>query len=135
MPRSRSRSDSRGRARDKSPPKRSRSRSPRGKRSPSPQTKIVVENLSRNVGEEHLKEIFSTFGVIKSSKLLFDTRINLPKGQGNVEYEKKEEAEEAIAAMDGAQVDGNIVAVKFLSKALPPPPPPPDRRSPPPRRP
>ncbi|EKX52804.1 hypothetical protein GUITHDRAFT_55523, partial [Guillardia theta CCMP2712] len=72
-----------------------------------------VENLTRNVGEAHLKEIFESFGKIKTSSLDFSERSNLPTGTGFVEYEKREEAEEAIAAMDGSQIDGNVVSVRF----------------------
>ena len=86
-----------------------------------------MQNLTRNVGSAHLKEIFGTFGEVKEAVLEMDERKRVPKGTAHVEYQRREEAEQAIAAMDGAQIDGNVISVRFqaepLAAALPPPPP------------
>ena len=78
--------------------------------SPGPQTtRLVVGNLTRNVSEEHIKEIFGHYGALKSVDLAMDKTVNLPKGFAHVEFEKHEEAEKAIEFMNGAQIDGNAV--------------------------
>lgn len=56
---------------------------------------------------------------IKEAALDMDDRRKVPKGSAFVEYEQREEAEQAVAAMDGAQIDGNLVSVRFQVKAEP----------------
>ena len=62
-----------------------------------------------------------------------DKAVNLPRGYGYVEFKMRADAEKALLYMDGAQIDGNVVKVKFapapgqkaavsLPKALPNPP-------------
>ena len=135
MARSRSRSprgtSPRAKARSRSPApadrkqdKNSASRSPARKENAPPangsNARVVVHNLTRNVRTEHLNEIFGTFGPIKEAGLDMDERKRVPKGSAFVEYDSRDAATEAIAAMDGAQIDGNQVSVRFLA-GLPPP--------------
>ena len=44
-----------------------------------------------------------------------DERRKVPKGTAVVEYESRDQATKAIAAMDGAQIDGNLVTVRFVA--------------------
>nr|CAD1829286.1 unnamed protein product [Ananas comosus var. bracteatus] len=39
--------------------------------------------------------------------------VNLPRGYGYVEFKKRADAEKALLYMDGGQIDGNVVRVKF----------------------
>jgi len=109
-----SRSPSRRRSRGSRTPPR-RSRSPRKKeRAPSPlPTKLHVGNLTRNVNEEHLKEIFGNWGKLKRVELVFDRKTVQSKGFAYLEFEANEEAVEAMARMDGAQIDGNVISVQY----------------------
>lgn len=83
------------------------------RRSPSPQPKkLHVGNLTRNVNEEHLREIFGLFGKLQRVELGWDRRTDLPKGFAYVEYEKHEHSLEAIKRMDGVRDDA------FLFRSL-----------------
>lgn len=53
-------------------------------------TRLVVGNLTRNVTEDHLNEIFSTYGKLKSVELAMDKAVNLPRGFAHVEYDAHE---------------------------------------------
>ena len=44
-----------------------------------------------------------------------DERRKVPKGTAVVEYESRDHATKAIAAMDGAQIDGSLIIVRFLA--------------------
>uniref|UniRef100_A0A452XK59 RRM domain-containing protein n=1 Tax=Aegilops tauschii subsp. strangulata TaxID=200361 RepID=A0A452XK59_AEGTS len=70
---------------------------------------------------------------MSSLYLLALIQVNLPRGYGYVEFKMRADAEKALLYMDGAQIDGNVVKVKFapapgqkaavsLPKALPHPP-------------
>ena len=79
-------------------------------RAPSPQpARLHVSSLTRNVTGEHIHEIFSTFGKVKSADLAMDRTVNLPRGFAYVEFEDRAEAEQAKAHMDGGQIDGNTI--------------------------
>ncbi|KAG0450151.1 hypothetical protein HPP92_026900 [Vanilla planifolia] len=94
------------------PPKRA---SPPRKVTPPVIESVVlhIDHLSRNVNEAHLKEIFSNFGEVVNVELSMDRNVNLPRGYGYVEFKKRTDAEKARLYMDGGQIDGNIVSVKF----------------------
>lgn len=97
-----------------------RSTSPkRRKRSPTPKPcKIHIGRLTRNVTKEHVTEIFSIYGIVKSVEMPTDrTQTHLSRGFAYVEYEKAEDAESAMKHMDG----GTIViflSILFLLKCL-----------------
>ena len=69
----------------------------------------MVGNLTRNVTEVHIKEIFAHYGPIKSVDLAIDRQVNLPKGFAHIEFEARDDAEKAMDYMNGAQIDGNVV--------------------------
>lgn len=57
--------------------------------------------MTRNVREEHLDEIFSRFGRVRRVVLERDQRVQLSKGEGTVEFERADDADEAQLCMDG----------------------------------
>ncbi|KAG6405183.1 hypothetical protein SASPL_132769 [Salvia splendens] len=86
----------------------------RGKASPAPESLVLhVDQLSRNVNENHLKEIFGNFGEVVHVRLAMDHVVNLPKGFAYVEFKIRADAEKAQLYMDGAQIDGKVVRAKF----------------------
>ncbi|KAI3980126.1 hypothetical protein MKX01_034732, partial [Papaver californicum] len=83
-------------------------------RKASPESLVLhVDQLTRNVNEGHLKEIFGNFGEVVNVELAIDRSVNLPRGYGYVEYKTRADAEKALLFMDGAQIDGNVVRARF----------------------
>lgn len=79
-------------------------------RNKSPETtRLHVGRLTRNVTEEHVREIFSLYGQIRHVQLAMDERVHLPKGYAFVDYADRQDAEKAKDYMDGGQLDGNIL--------------------------
>lgn len=72
-------------------------------------TRLVVGNLTRNVTEDHLREIFGTYGKLVSVDLAIDKAVNLPRGFAHVEFAALEDAQKAIDHMHEGQIDGNVV--------------------------
>lgn len=77
-------------------------------------TSLHVSNLTRNVKADHLKEIFSHFGLVKNVDLQADRKLNLSKGFAYVEFSSAQDAEKAQAYMDDGQLDGNKLKVTFV---------------------
>ncbi|KAF4655791.1 hypothetical protein FOL47_009278 [Perkinsus chesapeaki] len=82
---------------------------------------LRVTNLTRNVDQDHLKEIFGTYARVESVYLAVDD-----KGYAYVQFATREGAEEAFIHVDKGQIDGNVVKVVFVT----PPPPPPEKAQP-----
>ncbi|CEL95798.1 unnamed protein product [Vitrella brassicaformis CCMP3155] len=77
-------------------------------------TILNVSNLSRNVNDEHLKEIFGNYGDIKNVTIAVDKQVDLPKGYAYVEFDKRDAALEAKDMLNGGQIDGNPIKVEFI---------------------
>ncbi|CAD5115941.1 DgyrCDS4871 [Dimorphilus gyrociliatus] len=100
--------------------KRSRSASPRRRRrSPTPKpTKIHIGRLTRNVNKEHVIEIFSVYGTIKSVEILGDrVHPEFSRGFAYVEYEHSDDAAKAVKYMDAGQIDGQEISVATVYPA------------------
>ena len=48
-----------------------------------------------------------------------DRAFNFPRGYGYVEFKMRVDTENALMYMDGAQIDGNVVKMKFTLPARP----------------
>ncbi|KAF2747309.1 RNA-binding domain-containing protein [Sporormia fimetaria CBS 119925] len=75
---------------------------------------IVVENLTKNVNEGHLYEIFGNYGRIKDLKLPMNPVFNTNRGTAYILYEEIDDAERAIAKMHEAQLDGAKINVSIV---------------------
>ncbi|KAL8295964.1 hypothetical protein RB597_009019 [Gaeumannomyces tritici] len=116
---SRSRSRSRSRSGSLSPGRgrdtRMRSRSRGASKSPAPRnTKIVVERLTKNVNEDHLQEIFGTYGQIVDLDLPVNRQLGTNRGTAYILYAREPDAEAAIAHMHEGQIDGATVNVSIV---------------------
>ena len=72
---------------------------------------IYVGNLSRNVTEEDLKQVFEAFGDVESTKIIKDRYSGESRGFGFVEMPTKAEAQSAIDDMNGKELKGRMLKV------------------------
>jgi RNA recognition motif-containing protein len=73
--------------------------------------KIYVGNLSFNTDDDQLNQIFSPFGQISSARVIKDKFTGRSRGFGFVEMDNNEEADKAIAGLNGKEVDGRALKV------------------------
>ena len=73
--------------------------------------KLYVGNLSYNTDSSALGELFSAHGTVQSAEIISDRETGRSKGFGFVEMGSDEEAQAAIAAMNGQEVDGRSLTV------------------------
>jgi len=73
--------------------------------------KLYVGNLSFSVTEQTLSDTFSQCGTVSSAKLITDRDTGRSKGFGFVEMSSDEEAQAAIAKLDGQDNDGRAMKV------------------------
>jgi len=72
---------------------------------------IYVGNLSREVTESELREAFAAFGEVTSASVIKDKFTGESRGFGFVEMPNKEEADEAIAGLNGKELKGRNLNV------------------------
>jgi cold-inducible RNA-binding protein len=73
--------------------------------------KLFVGNLSYSTGEAELRRAFEALGTLRSVSIITDRMTGQPRGFGFVEFEKADDAQRAIASLDGQQVDGRTINV------------------------
>ena len=71
---------------------------------------IYVGNLSFNVTEDMLRQLFEKHGAVKSARVTTDRETGRSRGFGFVEMEDAD-ASKAIAALNGTEMDGKALTV------------------------
>ncbi|ANH82573.1 RNA-binding protein [Niabella ginsenosidivorans] len=72
---------------------------------------IYVGNLSWNLKDQDLQNLFASYGEVASAKIVSDKFTNRSKGFGFVEMANDDEAKTAIDALNGTEVDGRNIVV------------------------
>ena len=73
--------------------------------------KLYVGNLSYNVTNTSLEELFAQFGSVRSAQVITDRDTGRSKGFGFVQMGSDAEAQAAIAALNGQEHDGRQLTV------------------------
>ena len=73
--------------------------------------KLYVGNLSYQMTEEGLKDLFSPIGEVSSAKIITDAATGRSKGFGFVEMASDEDADKAIAQLNGTTVQDRALNV------------------------
>lgn len=73
--------------------------------------KLYVGSLSYSTDEHKLRALFESFGTLLSVAVISDKFTGQSKGFGFVEFEDSEAAEQAIAQINGKEVDGRTLVV------------------------
>lgn len=72
---------------------------------------IYVGNLSSEVNERELREVFEAFGEVSSVRIIKDRHSGQPRGFGFVEMDSREEAQAAILGLNGKELKDRILVV------------------------
>jgi cold-inducible RNA-binding protein len=73
--------------------------------------KLFVGSLPWATDSQKLNELFSQFGKVLKADVLQDRETGRSRGFGFVEMENDDEAEAAIKALNGSDVDGRNIVV------------------------
>lgn len=73
--------------------------------------KLYVGNLPYSVRDESLRAAFEQYGAIASATVIMDRASGRSKGFGFVEFENDADADAAVAAMNGTELEGRQLVV------------------------
>jgi len=73
--------------------------------------KIYVGNLSYGISDSDLQQMFEAHGSVQSAQVIMDRDTGRSKGFGFVEMGSDQEAQAAIAALNGKEMDGRTLTV------------------------
>ena len=82
-------------------------------------SKLYVGNLPFSATEESLKSAFSQFGTVESATVITDRDTGRSKGFGFIELASRQEAADAIARMNGSELDGRTLKVSEAKPQAP----------------
>ncbi len=74
-------------------------------------TKLYVGSLPYSTTEQELSQLFSPHGTVQSAKVVTDRYTGQSRGFGFVEMATGEEAQKAIAALNGTELGGRTLVV------------------------
>jgi len=80
---------------------------------------IYVGNLSFEVTDEELRQLFSTHGDVQSASVVKDRFSNESRGFGFVEMPARKDAETAIEALNGTDLHGRSIMVNEAKPKTP----------------
>ena len=75
--------------------------------------KLYVGNLSFNTTENDLQDAFAAHGTVLEANLMMDRMTNRPRGFGFVTMSSEAEAQKAIEALNGKDMDGRALTVNI----------------------
>lgn len=73
--------------------------------------KLYVGNLGYGIGTRELEDLFRPYGTVESAKVITDRDTGQSKGFGFVEMSSDGEAQAAISALNGKEVEGRALTV------------------------
>ena len=73
--------------------------------------KLYVGNLSSDINDQKLRELFAPFGEPSSAEVVKDRDSGASRGFGFVEMSNAEEAKKAMAELNGSQQGGRALIV------------------------
>jgi RNA recognition motif-containing protein len=73
--------------------------------------KLYVGNLAYAISDSDLQRMFEAYGTVESAQVIMDRDTGRSKGFGFVEMGSDDQAQAAIAAMNGKEFDGRTLTV------------------------
>ena len=74
-------------------------------------TKLFIGSLAWGTNDDSLRDFFASVGTVVSANVIKDRETGRSKGFGFVEMSTDEEAKEAVAKLDGKELDGRPIVV------------------------
>lgn len=84
--------------------------------------KLFIVGFPKDMEEIELVELFSSYGTVNTVTIVTDKESGESKGYGFITMTDQADADRAIAAMDGAEIDDRKISVRIAEDKRPPSP-------------
>lgn len=74
-------------------------------------TRLFIGNLPYSTTDDQLQSTFSAAGTVVSANVITDKQTGRSRGFGFVEMSNEEEAKNAVATLNGKELDGRAIVV------------------------
>lgn len=74
--------------------------------------KLFIGNLDEKIQDEHLREAFGEFGIVKSAVVIKDRYTGSSRGFGFIDMPNDQEAKDVIKNVNGGVWEGKKINVK-----------------------
>jgi RNA recognition motif-containing protein len=81
--------------------------------------KVFVGGLPLDMDDQEFKEIFADYGTVNSATIIQDRETGKSRGFGFVEYLEQSAAENAIAKLNGGELEGRKLTVSVAADRKP----------------
>uniref|UniRef100_A0A6I9QLB0 28 kDa ribonucleoprotein, chloroplastic n=1 Tax=Elaeis guineensis var. tenera TaxID=51953 RepID=A0A6I9QLB0_ELAGV len=81
-----------------------------------PSLRIYVGNLPWQVDDARLEQVFSEHGKVVDARVIYDRETGRSRGFGFVTMSSQNEVDDAIAALDGQNLDGRALRVNVAEE-------------------
>jgi len=75
--------------------------------------KLFVSSLQWRIDDQELEELFAKYGTVVTARVIKDRETGMSRGFGFVTMSTDQEAQEAIARLDGTNYNGRKLIVKI----------------------
>ena len=72
---------------------------------------LYISNLSYNISDADLRQLFADYGEITSAKVIMDRETGKSRGFAFVEMTSDEEGQKAIDELNGVEYDQKVISV------------------------
>ena len=72
---------------------------------------IYISNLTYDVNDSDLRELFEEYGEVSSAKVIFDRETGRSRGFAFVEMNNDTEGQKAIDELNGVEYDNKVISV------------------------
>ena len=72
---------------------------------------MYVSNLGFHLSDDDLRKLFEPFGQVSSAKVINDRETGKSRGFGFVEMPSSTEADQAMAKLNGKEIEGRSISV------------------------
>lgn len=76
-------------------------------------TNLIVNYIPQTMTQDEIRALFSSIGTVESCKLVRDQTTGLSLGYAFVNFQKAEDAEEAISQLNGLQLQNKTIKVSY----------------------
>ena len=74
--------------------------------------KIMIESISSSANEQQVRSLFERFGTVESVQFVQDKHSGIPSGTVYVIMPSDDEAEQAIAQLNGTEFEGQTIQLR-----------------------